>query len=281
MRSRVARAKIGAMTDRPFRFGIVGTAADLKAWTDLARRVEDLGYDTLVSPDPQLDVDPFTVLSAAAAVTTTLHVGTFVAVDKFRDRRLLDWQARSLHKFTGGRFELGLGTGRPDAAERVAAFGGEFGTAGERRAHLAETIAYLKQQPDRPPLLLAPGGPKMVELAAREADIATMAWMPRTTEAEAKSFVDLFRQAAGDRIGDIELAVNLMAVGDQPAPWVERFIGASVADLAAAGAVTVLPGTPQQSADTLRRWRDELGITYVTINASFATAFAPILTLLK
>ena len=53
---------------RPFRFGIVaGQAPDLKSWTELARRAEDLGYDTLVSPDPQSGLDPFTTLSAAAA----------------------------------------------------------------------------------------------------------------------------------------------------------------------------------------------------------------------
>src|SRR5262245_8121071 len=76
------------MNDRPFRFGIVaGQAADMKSWTNLARHVENLGYDTLLGTDPLADMDPLTVLSAAAAVTTTLHVGTFVAVDKFRDRR--------------------------------------------------------------------------------------------------------------------------------------------------------------------------------------------------
>jgi alkanesulfonate monooxygenase SsuD/methylene tetrahydromethanopterin reductase-like flavin-dependent oxidoreductase (luciferase family) len=268
------------MTHRPFRFGIVGTATDLTTWTDLARRAENLGYDTLLSPDPQLDLDPFTMLSAAAAVTTTLHVGTFVAVDGFRDRRLLDWQARSLHLVTGGRFELGLGTGRPQAAERVAALGGEFGPGADRVARLAETVAHLKRQPDRPPLLLAAGGPKMLALAAREADIVTMAWPPRTTEPAAKSFVDTFRRSC-DRLEEVELAVNLMAVGDGPAPWLERFAGASVAELVRGGAVTVLPGTAREGAETLLRRRDELGPSYVTINAGFLDQFAPIVELLK
>ena len=97
-----ARATIGGMT--AFRFGTVaGQAPDLKTWTALARRAEELGYDTLVSPDPQSGLDPFTTLAAAAAVTTTLHIGTFVAVDKFRPRELLGWQAASLHTLTGGR----------------------------------------------------------------------------------------------------------------------------------------------------------------------------------
>ncbi|WP_236796630.1 LLM class flavin-dependent oxidoreductase [Amycolatopsis sp. GM8] len=265
------------MTDRAFRFGVVGTGTDLATWTDVARRAEAAGYDTLVSPDPQVDIDPFTIMSAAAAVTETLHVGTFVAVDKFRDRRLLDWQSRSLHQFTGGRFELGLGTGRPDAAAKVAALGG---TWDHRYSHLVETIEFLKKQDDRPPLLLAPGGPKMLALAAREADIATMAWMPRTTEAEAQSMVDTFR-AAGDRVDEVELAVNLLAVGDEPAPWLEKFIGASVTDLAAAGAVTVLPGTPEQAAETLQRWRSDLGISYVTVNSGYLDQFARVIEALR
>ncbi|MTD56970.1 LLM class flavin-dependent oxidoreductase [Amycolatopsis pithecellobii] len=265
------------MTDRAFRFGVVGTGTDLATWTALARRAEAAGYDTLVSPDPQVNLDPFTIMSAAAAVTERLHVGTFVAVDKFRDRRLLDWQARSLHQFTGGRFELGLGTGRPDAAERVVALGGSWD---HRYSHLVETIDFLKKQPDRPPLLLAPGGPKMIKLAGREADIVTMAWLPRTTEADARSIVDSFR-AGCDRLDDVELAVNLLAVGDDPAPWLERFVGATVADLAAAGAVTVLPGTPEQGAETLRRWRAELGISYVTVNSGYLDQFARIIELLR
>ena len=269
------------MTDHPFRFGIVGVPTDMAALTGLARRVEELGYDTLVSPDPQGDLDPLTTLAAAAAVTTTLHIGTFVAVEKFRDRRMLAWQAQSLHALTGGRFELGLGTGRPDAGERIRALGGEFGTAGERIDELGETLAYLKRQPERPKLLLAAGGPKMLALAGREADIVTMAWSPRTNEEQARSTVDRFREAAGARIDEIELAINLLAVGDDPAPWLERFAGVGIPELAANGAMTVLPGTPQQGADRLRRWRDEFGISYVTINSGFVEAFAPIVELLK
>ncbi len=269
------------MTDRAFRFGIVAGASDLATWTGLARRVESLGYDTLLSPDPQGDLDPLTTLSAAAAVTTTLHVGTFVAVDMFRDARMLAWQAWSLNSLTGGRFELGLGTGRPDAGARTQALGGSFGTAGERLAHLAGTIAQLKSQPEPPTLLLAAAGPRMLALAAREADIVTMAWSPRTTEVEAREAVDRFRQAAGERLGEVELAINLLAVGDTPAPWLERFTGVGVPELVASGAVTVLPGSPQKGADTLRRWRDEFGVSYVTINSGFAEEFAPIVELLK
>jgi alkanesulfonate monooxygenase SsuD/methylene tetrahydromethanopterin reductase-like flavin-dependent oxidoreductase (luciferase family) len=257
------------MSDRPFRFGVVaGQAPDLETWTGLARRVEQLGFDTLLSPDPQSGLDPLTTLSAAAAVTTTLHVGTFVAVDVFRDPRSLVWQAQTLHSLTGGRFELGLGTGRPQAAEHARSLGRDFGSAGTRVERLAETVAYLKQQAERPPLLLAAGGPRMRALAAREAEIVTLAWMPRTTEAEAKSIVEAFRRDAGARLGEIELAINLLAVGDGPAPWLERFAGVSSAELVAGG--------PREGVETLRRWREELGVSYISTNSGGLEAFAPI-----
>jgi alkanesulfonate monooxygenase SsuD/methylene tetrahydromethanopterin reductase-like flavin-dependent oxidoreductase (luciferase family) len=269
------------MTDRPFRFGIVGVPADLPSMTTLARRVEGLGYDTLVSPDPQGELDPMATLAAAAAVTTTLHVGTFVAVERFRERRMLGWQARSLMSLTGGRFELGLGTGRPDAAARTAEIGREFGSARERVEHLGRTLAYLRQQPGRPKLLAAASGRRMLTLASREADTVTMAWGPRTTEEEARATIERFRDAAGVRLGEIELAVNLLAVGNDPAPWLERFTGVGVAELVAGGAVTVLPGTARQGADRLLRWRDELGISYITVNAGYVDTFAPVVELLK
>ncbi|KAA9154177.1 LLM class flavin-dependent oxidoreductase [Amycolatopsis acidicola] len=267
------------MTDRPFRFGIVGSAPDLPAWTTLARRAEEFGYDTLVSPDPQIDVDPFTILSAATAVTTRLKVGTWVAVDKFRDRRLLDWQARSLHRFTGGRFELGLGTGLPRAAARVESLGGTFGGTAERRAHLADTIEFLKREPG-PPVLVAAGGPKMRALAAKQADIVTMAWLPRTTEDEARSIVDDFRRA-DERAAEVELALALFTVGDAPAPWLEEFMGVSPKQLLEEGAMTALPGKPQEAADRLRRWRAELGFSYFTINAGYLEQFAEVIALLR
>jgi alkanesulfonate monooxygenase SsuD/methylene tetrahydromethanopterin reductase-like flavin-dependent oxidoreductase (luciferase family) len=266
---------------RPFRFGIVGGASDLKGWTELARKAEGLGYDTLVSPDPQHDLDPITMLSAAAAVTTTLHVGTFVAVDAFRDRRMLAWQAETLQTLTGGRFELGLGSGRPDAGERAYALSGaDYGTTEQRVRRLADTVAYLKRQPVRPPLLLAAAGPRMLALAAREADIVTLAWGPTSNESKAKALVGKLRAAAGDRLADIEVALNLLAAGDKPAPWLERFTGVSTAELLAAKPVTVLPGSPQQGAETLLRWRAELGISYVTINAGFLDELAPVVGLL-
>ncbi|MEV6851900.1 LLM class flavin-dependent oxidoreductase [Actinoplanes sp. NPDC051411] len=266
------------MTDRAFRFGLVaGQARDIPSFTGLARRAEELGLDTVVTPDPLGDLDPLTALGIVASATTRLRFGTFVLAEPLRARGSLIWQARTLQTLSGGRFELGLGLGRPDNQRKAAELGRTFGTAGQRLSDLAETIAEIKQMDDRPRLLLASGsGPKMSALAAREADIVTLTWAPTTTEEQAGEAIDRFRELAGERVGEIELNINLISVGDQPAPWVEKFIGVSTAELAASGAVTVLPGGPAAGADRLRRWREKWGVSYVTVNAAFAEPFAAI-----
>ena len=275
------------MPSRPFRFGLVaGQPADLRSWTQLAARAESDGFDTLLVTDPVYSaggetLDPFAALPAAAAATETLRVGTFVLAEPLRERAALRWQARSLSWLTGGRFELGIGVGRPDTGARAASLGREFGPVGRRLTELERTLDTLAADDDRAPLLLAGARPRMLRLAAERADICTFAWPPDTTEEAAQSIVDEFRRLAGARLPDIELAANLVAVGDGPAPWLKRFTGFDPADLAASGAVTVLPGDPAAGADTLRRWRDRFGISYFTINAAFADAFAPIVARLR
>jgi len=267
------------MTERSFRFGLVaGQARDIPSFTGLARRAEQLGYDTVVTPDPLGDLDPLTALAALAAATTTLRFGTFVLAEPLRDRRSLAWQARTLQTLSGGRFELGLGLGRPDNERRATELGRAFGSTGQRLADLAETIAEVKRLPDRPRLLLASGaGPKMSALAAREADIVTLTWAPTTTEEQAGAAIGRFRELAGARADEIELNINLISAGDEPAPWVEKFIGVSTAQLAASGAVTVLPGSPAEGAERLRRWRAQWGVSYVTVNAGFIEPFAAVI----
>jgi len=262
---------------KPFRFGVVaGYSPDLTSWTAQAERVEKLGFDTLLATDPVGQADPFVLLGAAAGVTLDLTVGTFVLADPFRDANALGWQAQTLHRQTGGRFELGLGVGRPGAEAHAKSLGRDFPAPGERITRMAETIAALKETADRPRLVLAGGGPKMLALAAQEADTVTFTWQPRTTEAEAASIVDLFRELAGTRLPDIELGLNLMAVGTEPSPAIARWAGVDVPELAAGGAVTVLPEDPGAAAETLLRRRERWGISYVTINSGYAEPFAAI-----
>ncbi|MFI6300352.1 LLM class flavin-dependent oxidoreductase [Amycolatopsis thailandensis] len=270
------------MTLRPFRFGVVAAVnPELGPFTELARRAESLGYHTLLVPDPVDGLDPLTVLPAGLAVTSELRFGTFVLTNAFRDRYQLDWQARSLHAMSGGRFELGLGTGRPGAEIVAAGLKRPFGTGSQRLADLAATVDQMTSARDRPPLLISGAGPKVLDLAARKADIISLALPPLSDANVARSLVELVRGSAGDRFGDIELGLNLLAIGAEPTPWMRQALGVDAPNLAAAGAVTVLPGDPAEAADVLRSRRETLGVSYVKINAAALDAFAPVVAELR
>src|SRR5439155_26746297 len=95
------------ITQRPFRFGVVAAAArSADEWLAKARRVESLGYSTLVMPDTlRYTLSPFPALAAAAAATRTLRVGTYVLDNDFRHPVLLAKEAASLDLVSGGRHE--------------------------------------------------------------------------------------------------------------------------------------------------------------------------------
>jgi alkanesulfonate monooxygenase SsuD/methylene tetrahydromethanopterin reductase-like flavin-dependent oxidoreductase (luciferase family) len=100
-------------------FGVV-VVQDLPwpEWLRRVREVESYGYDTvwvwdhlvhrtLTEADPLLD--SFGVLSAAAAVTTRVRLGTLVASPTLRHPFVLAKQAMTLDHVSGGRLDLGIG----------------------------------------------------------------------------------------------------------------------------------------------------------------------------
>jgi probable F420-dependent oxidoreductase len=73
-----------------------------------ARRAERLGFDGLLVPEAVYDAIPAATLALAA--TTRLRVATGVVVAFARSPMLLAQDAWALQGFSGGRFELGLGS---------------------------------------------------------------------------------------------------------------------------------------------------------------------------
>ena len=77
---------------RPFRFGVLGSNAQSREeWANRAREIEDYGYSTLLMGDHvELGTLPAMIgLMAAADVTSTLRVGTYVLSNDFRHPVLL------------------------------------------------------------------------------------------------------------------------------------------------------------------------------------------------
>lgn len=269
------------MTDHRFRFGIVGGQLEpADAITATARRVESQGYDVLLIPDTQRTVAPAIGCAIAAAATTTLRVGTHVLSAPNRTAGLVASETASLHTVSGGRFELGIGAGRPGAEQDAAALGMPFGSASERIGQLAATIAAVRSQSPETPIMVAAGGPKMLGVAARTADIVTMGLPPTTGPEGLADVVRILREQAGERFGQLELAQNLLAVGDEVPPWLLQYTGTDLAGLRAAGSVALLSGSTDEMVSALRRRRDETGISYVSTSLTFADALAPVVQVL-
>ncbi|MDQ6602389.1 MAG: TIGR03621 family F420-dependent LLM class oxidoreductase [Chloroflexota bacterium] len=292
------------MTNRPFRFGVVAAQARSgEEWAEKARRVEALGYATLVIPDNiQHTLAPLPALAVAAAATQTLRIGTYVLANDYRNPVLLAKEAATLDLLSGGRFELGIGAGRPTAAADNRMMGIPFDTGGIRLARLAESLAIIKPllagqrasatgphyaaadaeisplpvQQLRLPILVAGSGPHLLALAAREADVVALGVGPDATEAVVAEKIALLREAAGERFAQLEINVNLMMVGEQMPRWIAAQFGADAGQLARSGAIPVLTGTTDAMCDTLQRRRETLGISYIVVADELMEALAPV-----
>jgi probable F420-dependent oxidoreductase len=281
------------MSDRKFRFGIVaGLAPNAQAWTGMARRAEELGYSSMMIPDTLSTFEPFTALATAAAVTTTLRVGPFVLPAPFYTPSEVAWKAISLDVMSDGRLDLGLGAGRPGAEAEVVHRERAFGTPPERVGQLASMVRVVKEdfasaaanertmlrpvQRPHPPILIAAGGRRMFALAAQEADMITLALPPQTNENGLAAKAAELREVAGSRFDDLEIAINLAAVGDDLPPWLSQQVGMDPAELVAGGGIAILTGTVDQMVDTLQRRRDTMGISYVTVSGAYLEQFAPV-----
>ena len=169
-----------------------------------AERAERLGFDGvfafdhLFPPGASSDrpsLEAFSTLSAVAARTERIAVGTLVTRATLRDAGMIAKLAASVDGVSHGRMILAVGTGDPIDEPEHRVFGIPYLDKAERRDHLVETVRAVRALFDaRPwpggtqvpamsgPLLprpASPGGPPIwiggfadavVRLAAREAD---------------------------------------------------------------------------------------------------------------
>jgi probable F420-dependent oxidoreductase len=272
------------MTGKAFRFGVVASAqGGARQWRETARRAEELGYSTLLTPDNLHLPTPPVSLAVAAAVTTELKVGSFVMVSPLRTPRAAAWESHSLSVLSDGRFELGLGTGLPQMRESAAELGLPYGTGAQRLAQVGETIDHVRalQGDLRIPIMVAAGGPKSRALAGQKADIVTVASMPLESHDKFRAAIDEVRAAAGDRADDIEYSMNIFVIGDEVPAWTQGFIGADAATLIEHKSLTMLRGSADEMADELRRRREEFGISYFSVSGFFMEEFASVIELLR
>ncbi|KZM73499.1 LLM class flavin-dependent oxidoreductase [Nocardia terpenica] len=274
-----------SLPDRRFRFGVIGGPDHTgSTWRALARRAEGLGYSTLSMPDGLHLLAPLPAATAAAAVTTTLRVGTFVLASTARPPRTAAWEAHSVVELTGHRFELGIGTGNP-VMNRAAVeeIGLPATTPAQRLAQVEQTVRHLRDLETTPatPVMIAAGGPRSRALAGRLADIVTLAHPPRATAADIERILADITDAAGNRCARLELHMNVLVVGDTVPPRLAPLVGDDIAALAAAGSLHLLRGTPRRMADEIQRRRDRFGFSYISVNELYLDRFAPVVELLN
>ena len=174
---------------RPFRFGVVAPLqTDLPTWRDHVRRIADSGYSTLLMPDvPQWQPAPGPTLATAAALTG-LRVGTWVYAAPLRPPWMMAWEAHSLSLLTEGRFEMGIGTGRPGIEDELRERELPVVSPAERLTQVRETIKTLRDLDGadlHTPVMMAVRGPKSQALAAEVADIVTFVLPPNEAGASA------------------------------------------------------------------------------------------------
>jgi len=210
---------------------------------------------------------------ATVAALTDLRVGAWVYASPLRPAWLTAWEAHSLSLLTDGRFEMGIGTGRPGIEDELR----DKGQPGvpppnERLAQIRETVRRLRELdgPDRhTPVAMAVIGPKARALAAEVADTVTFV-LGDQPRAEVARLAREFRT-----VSDAELALAVPVIGDTVAPHMSP-PDTDTAALHAADAMTVLPDDPAAAAEEIQRRREEMGFSYFVFGADFAERFAPV-----
>lgn len=312
-------APLPAARARPFRFGLqVSGAADAKSWADLARRAEDLGYSTFTMPDHFSDqLAPMPALMAAASATTTLRIGMLVLDNDYRHPVVLAKEAATLDLLSDGRLELGLGAGWERAdyeksgipydppgtridrfTEGLAVVRGLFAAGPFDFAGDHYTITGLDGMPKpvqaHVPLLIGAGGPRMLALAAQEADIVGVNFDLRAgafeattarsgTAVEVDKKIDIVRAAAGDRFDDIELNIRVFfnVVTDDRDDLARKLSpNFGVTPEEALDIPFALFGTTEQIIETIRERRDRWGFSYVIFGAGDIDNMAPVVSAL-
>lgn len=161
----------------------------MDAIVDRARVAEASGFDGIAFIDhlhaPGAARKPLweamTVATWVAARTETLRVGHLVLCDALRHPAVLAQQATTLQQASGGRFELGLGSG--SMPEELSHFDIDHGGGAARRARLERTLTLLPRYWDtddelalapapqpRIPIVIGGSGPKTMALVRRHAD---------------------------------------------------------------------------------------------------------------
>ena len=301
---------------KPFRFGVQLTApGDSQFWIDQARKIESLGYDTATMPDHfDGQLAPVPALQSVLGNTTTLRAGALVFDNDYKHPVVLAKELATMDVLSGGRVEIGLGAGW--MISDYEQMGMPYDRAGVRVDRFVEGLAVIKGamgpgpfsfegehytithydglpkpvQGPCPPVLIGGGGKRVLSIAAREADIVGVnASLPAgvigpealatMTEKATLDKVKIVADAAGDRIGDIEMNIRtfFVSVTDDRAgelSGVAQMIG--IDEPLVDTSPFALIGSTQKIVEDLLARREQYGFSYITIGSGEFEDFAPV-----
>jgi probable F420-dependent oxidoreductase len=308
---------MSSVRPRPFRFTVqasrLGHPDELRP---LARKAEDMGISALTVADHLDDqLAPIAALMAVADATTTLRIGSLVFANDYRHPVVLAKEAATVDVLSGGRLEFGLGAGW--MAEDYHAAGIPMDRPGVRIARLEEaleiitglwsdgpvefagehyTVSDLEGQPKpaqrpRPPIMIGGGGPRVLALAGRWADIVGLNPSltagvidehagPSATAEATEEKLRIIRDAAGDRFNSIELQtrIHLAIVTDDRQSMFDLFAGGfGLTSDQARNSPHALCGTVEQIVDDLVERRERFGISTIGLSASALDDMAPVI----
>ncbi|MEV4410308.1 LLM class flavin-dependent oxidoreductase [Catellatospora sp. NPDC049609] len=228
------------------RFGVAVTpdAGDPAAMTALAQAADAAGLDLVAVQDHPYQpghLDTWTALTHLGARTERIGLLTDVADLALRPAPMLAKAAASLDVLTGGRVELGVGSGGfPDA---VAGMGGNAVRGGQAVEFTAEALPLLRAAldaespigmdgrhhrvagyqpgpvpPHRIPVWLGAQGPRMLGLLGELADgwiCPLNIYVPPAEVPAKQAVIDRAALASGRRTSDVRRLYNVLGmIGD-------------------------------------------------------------------
>lgn len=222
----------------------------------------------------------WSMLSAMAAVTQKVELGTLVACNSFRNPALLAKMAHTVDEISGGRLTLGIGAGwnQPE----YEAFGIPFDHRVSRFEEAVQIIQPLVKtgkvdfagkfyqakdceiKPTSPrtdgiPLMISAFGPRMMKIAAQYADLWNVCYMsfPRSTEKLNRSF-QKSRKSMGRELESIKQTYTVHLAYPDLLGWKQNKKRG------------VLSGSTEEIAQTLIEY-EQLGSTHLMFHLSPST----------
>jgi probable F420-dependent oxidoreductase len=305
---------------RPFRFAAgVRTPATRTEFIQEVQEIERVGYDAVVLSDHLVDqFAPISALGVATSVTSRLGLGTFVFNNDLRHPVVLAQELATLDRLSDGRLLVGIGAGWNVPEYDSIGIPYDIGTI--RIDRLEEAITILKAvfadgpvdfqgryyrakgladlprplQRPHPPFLLGGGSPKLLRLAAREAQIVGIA--PRVlangtadiqgcTLAGSTRKIALIREAAGARFETIDintypslrakLTDSSRSAAREVGSQLGRRYGVDLSEEDVLDSPHVFIGTVDSLVEKFQRLRETLGINHIMVGGDWHE-FVPI-----